>query len=113
MVWQLLIDCLMHKKLKKKEWEFDHVFQSVWATKFYQVGTVMGLKGKMMQVKCCICDVVENKEKLFVLKFDNFQKYVGHHKAMSAHLWVAIGQYYYSGTNQHAKNEKQFAYMQE
>lgn len=103
------IDCLtnfpMCKKSKKKEWKINHMFQDVWATKAYWVEIIMGLKGTIMQVKCCICDVVENKEKLFVPKFDKFQKDVGHHKAVSPHLWVAIGQYYFSGTNQHAQNE--------
>jgi hypothetical protein len=67
-----LINCLMHKKSKKKEWEFNHMFQDVWAIKFYWVETVMGLKGKMMYVKCYICDVVGNKDNLFIPKFDNF-----------------------------------------
>jgi hypothetical protein len=30
-----LTNCPMRKKLKKKEWESNHMFQDVWATKLY------------------------------------------------------------------------------
>lgn len=60
----------------------------------------MGLNGKLTQLKCYVYNVMENKGKLLVLKFDMFQKYVGHHKTTNAHPKVAICQYYVS------KNEK-------
>jgi hypothetical protein len=64
------------------------------------VETIMGLNRKLMQLKCHVYYVMENKGKLLVFKFDMFQKYVGRHKTTNGHLKVAIGQYYVS------KNEK-------
>jgi hypothetical protein len=66
----------------------------------FWVEIIMGLNGKLTQLKCQVYNVMENKGKLLVFKFDMFQKYVGRHKTTNAHPKVDIGQYYVS------KNEK-------
>jgi len=46
------------------------VFQDVWAIKFPSAKIVIGPKGKMTHVSCRICNEVEKRKKLLVLKFD-------------------------------------------
>lgn len=51
------------KKIWKKVWELNHVFQDVWAIKLPWVEAAIGPDGKMTQVRYIICSQVEKKKK--------------------------------------------------
>jgi hypothetical protein len=57
-----------------KEWEFNWVFQDVWAIKVPWAKAIIGPKVLMTQVRCRICSEVEKRYKLLVPKFDGLQK---------------------------------------
>ncbi len=43
---------LFPKKIRKKKWEFNQVFQDVWAIKLPWAKIITGHYGKMTQVRC-------------------------------------------------------------
>jgi hypothetical protein len=55
---------------------------------------VVDLDGKVQQVRCRICSVVEGKEKLPNLQLDSLQKHSGKRKALVTHSRIVIGEYY-------------------
>jgi hypothetical protein len=85
------------------------MFQDVWVIKFPWAKIIIGPKEKMTHVSCRICNEVENREKLLVLKFDGLQKHACYWKKMSTHPRVVVSQYYISNISQHVKNETQYA----
>jgi hypothetical protein len=66
----------------------------------------VGVDGKVTQVKCKECTIIEGRNKLFVLKLDSLWKHVGQRKATIASMSMAIGDFYFLKTNQHVFNEK-------
>lgn len=100
-----LIKNLPLKKNWKKVWEFNKVFQDVWAIKLPWVEVVIGPNGKMTQVKYIICNQVEKRNKLLIFKLDGLRKHVGCCKATFAQLGVVVDEYYMSLFSQHVKNE--------
>ncbi len=89
------------------------MFQDVWAIKFPWVKIVIGPKGKMTHVSCRICNEVENREKLLVLKFDGLQKHASCWKTMCTHPRVVVSQYYISNFSQQVKNEQHYVIFHE
>ncbi len=45
-------------------------------------------------MRCKICSIVEDREKLLNPKFDGLQKHLGKRKVLVVHLGVAMGEYY-------------------
>ncbi len=72
------------KKIWKKVWEFNKVFQDVWAIKLPWAEAIIGPNGKMTQVRYTICNQEEKRKKLLVFKLDGLQKHVGCYKATFA-----------------------------
>jgi hypothetical protein len=66
------------------------MFQNVWAIKFPWAKVVIGVEGKMTQMRCRICNEAEKREKFLVPKFNGLQKHVGHQKTTSACLGVVL-----------------------
>jgi hypothetical protein len=48
------------------------------------VKAMLSANGKMMMVKCKVCEDVESWKKLLVLKFDGLDKDIGHCKVIVA-----------------------------
>ncbi len=65
------------KKARKVKWEFNKVFQDIWAAKLHWLEVVMGPNGKLSIVKCKVCNSIDKRNKLFVSKFDGLHKHVG------------------------------------
>jgi hypothetical protein len=74
------------KRIRKKEWELNQVFQDTWATKLLKVEVVIGEDGRLSMIRCKVCSVMEHCEKLFVPKLDGLQKHVGHIERPSMHI---------------------------
>ncbi len=72
------------KRIWKKVWELNQVFQDVWAIEFPWAEAVIGPYGKMTQVRYAICNQVEKGKKLLILKLDGLWKHVGCCKATFA-----------------------------
>ncbi len=51
------------KKIKRKKWESNQVFQYVWAIKLPRVEVVIDFEKKMTQVRCKIHSEVRKKKK--------------------------------------------------
>lgn len=95
--------------MKRKKHESNRVFQDVWAAKLPWAESVLGPNGNIHQVRCKVCTKVKGREKLFVPKFDSFQKHVGWRKAKRASRGNEAGSLYFSSDSQHTKNERLFA----
>jgi hypothetical protein len=67
------------------------MFQNVWAIKFPWDIVVIGVEGKMIQMRCRICNEAEKRKKILVPKFDGLQKHVGRQKTTSARSGVVVG----------------------
>jgi hypothetical protein len=63
----------------------------------------------MTQVRYTICNQVEKRKKLLILKLDGLQKHVVYYKATFARLGVVVSECYMSSSNQHVKNELHYA----
>jgi hypothetical protein len=57
--------------------DIRQVFKDQLSIKFPWVEHVVGLEGKLQNVHCKTCIVVEGKEKLLNLKLDGLQKHYG------------------------------------
>jgi hypothetical protein len=55
----------------------------------------VGIDGKVTQVKCKMCIVIEGGKKLLVHKLDSLWKHVGQRKATIASTSVVIGEFYF------------------
>ncbi len=84
----------MPKKTRKPKCDIQWVFKDNWATKFPWAKLMVNPNGKVQQVRCKICSIVEDREKLLNLKFDGLQKHLGKRKVLVVHLGVAMGEYY-------------------
>jgi hypothetical protein len=90
---------------RKKGYELNRHFQDSWAAKLPWAEAVMGIDGKVSQVRCKVCSFVERREKLLVPKIDSLWKHARRRKALCDTMKVKKGEYYYLGHNQHIKNE--------
>jgi hypothetical protein len=91
---------------RKKGYELNRHFQDSWAAKLPWAEAVVGVDGRIMQVRCKVCSDVERREKLLVPKIDSLWKHVGRRRALVDMAKVKRGEYYYLGSNQHVKNER-------
>ncbi len=66
----------------------------------------MGANGKVMHVKCKVCNVMERKNKHMVFKLEYLWKHVGQWKVVVAFVCVVVGDFYFLRTNQHVINDK-------
>jgi transposase len=82
-----------------------HHFQDTWVAKLPWVEYVVGVDGKVHQVKCKVCSKIEECDKLLVLKLDSLWKHVGHKKVVTLIANVAVKEYNFLKMNQHVFNE--------
>ncbi len=80
---------------KKRMYEVNCHFQDPWATKLFWVEYVVGVDGKITQVKCKMCTIIEGGKKLLVPKLDLLWKHVGQRKATIASACVVVGEFYF------------------
>jgi hypothetical protein len=55
----------------------------------------MGANGKVMHVKCKVCNVIERQDKLVVFKFESLWKHVDQRKAVVAFVCVVVWNFYF------------------
>jgi hypothetical protein len=55
----------------------------------------VGVDGKITQVKCKMCTIIEGGKKLLVPKLDLLWKHVGQRKATIASACVVVGEFYF------------------
>jgi hypothetical protein len=67
---------------------------------------VVGVEGKVTQVKCNACSVIDERDKFLVAKLDFLWKHVGYKLATIAFVGVGMGDIYFLKINQHMINEK-------
>jgi hypothetical protein len=90
----------------RRSYEGNRHFQDSWAAKLPWVESVLGANGFVAQVKCRICSDVEGREKLLVPKIDGLWKHAGRRRALANFGNMKKGDFYFTSTNQHVKNEK-------
>jgi hypothetical protein len=93
---------------KRKNYELNKYFQDSWAAKCPWAEPVMGINGRITQVRYKICTDVEGREKLLVSKIDSLMKHACRRKATMDMGKVKRREYFYMGSNQHVKNERVF-----
>jgi len=71
------------KKIKKA-YEMKKHFQDTWVIKLPWEKNIFGSNGKVVQVQCEVCYLIDGKYKLMVAKLDSLWKHVGWHKALVA-----------------------------
>jgi hypothetical protein len=91
---------------KRKTYELNRHFQDSWATKCPWAEPVVGINGRITQVRCKICTDVEGREKLLVPKIDSLMKHARRRRATADMGKIKRGEYFYLGNNQHVKNER-------
>jgi hypothetical protein len=93
-------------KKRKKAHEMNGHFQDTWVVKFPWIKFVLGSNGKVVQVQCKVCSLIDGKNKLLVIKLDSLWKHAGCCKALVAMLRVKVGEHYFLKFNAHVVNEK-------
>ncbi len=73
------------KKIKKA-YEMNMHFQDFWVIKLPWAKSILGSNGKVVQVWCEVCSLIDGKDKLLVVKLDSLWKHAGYRKALVA-MW--------------------------
>jgi hypothetical protein len=81
-------------------------FQLSCAAKLPWEKSIVGVNGKVTQVKWKVYNIIEGRDKLLVPKSDLLWKHVGQRKATITSIGVAIEGFYFLKMNQHVLNEK-------
>ncbi len=97
---------LASSKKRKKIYELNHHFQDSWVVKLPWAESIVGVKGKAIEVKCKVYNVIDGRNKLLVANLNYLWKHVGRMKATIAFVGVVMGDIYFLKTNQHMINEK-------
>jgi hypothetical protein len=92
------------KKIKKA-YEMNMHVQDIWAIKFPWAESIMGSKGKVIQVWCKVCSLIDGKDKLLVTKFDSPWKHASCHKALVPLPMAKVWEHYFLKFNAHGVNE--------
>jgi len=85
------------------------VFQDTWACHFPWAKAIVGEDGLVAQVRCKICNNIEEKPKSLTLKFKTLQKHNRCHKATIPSFNIVIEDYFYCKDATHAKNERTYS----
>lgn len=78
----------------KKAYDLNRNFKDTWVVKLPWAKSILSSNGKVVQVECKVCSLIEGKDKLLVPKLDSFWKHVGHHKALIVMLEIKVRQHY-------------------
>jgi hypothetical protein len=84
-------------------------FQNTWATKFPWTKSMVGVDGKVHQVKCKVYNRIEGHDKLLVPKLNSLWKHVNPRKAIAPTTNVVGKEHYFLKTNQHVFKEHLYA----
>jgi hypothetical protein len=66
----------------------------------------MGSNGKVVQVCCKVCSLIDGKCKLLIANLDSFWKHARCHKTLVAMPRVKVEEPYFLKSNGHVANEK-------
>jgi hypothetical protein len=66
----------------------------------------LGSNGKVVQVRCKVCFLIDGKNKLLVTKLDSLWKHAGCCKTLVVMPRVKVGEHYFLKFNAHVANEK-------
>ncbi len=82
------------------------MLHDVWSAKLPQVEFVVGVDGKVHQVKCKVCSKIQGKEELLALKLDSLWKHCGRRKTLTNVRGVCkVSEYYMNKDSIHTKIE--------
>lgn len=91
---------LMPKETQRQRISYDcnRTFQNVWTSKLPLAQVVIGLNGKIHQVRFMVCTRIERKEKLLAPKMDCLWNHAGCRKTRADIVGVVykMGEYYVS-----------------
>jgi hypothetical protein len=85
---------LTNSKKRKKIYELNCHFQDSWVVKLLWVESIVGVKGKTIEVKCKVCNVIDGRNRLLVANSNSLWKHVSHMKATIASAGVVTGDIY-------------------
>jgi hypothetical protein len=66
----------------------------------------LGSSGKVVQVRCKVCTLIENIKKRFVPKLASLWKHASHHETLEVMSSVKVSEHYFLKSNAHVANEK-------
>jgi hypothetical protein len=55
---------------KRREYEWSRVFHDIWAAKLPWAESILGVDGKVHQVRCLVCTKIKGRDKLLAPKLD-------------------------------------------
>lgn len=67
------------------------MFEEFWVMNLPWAKNVMGCDGKLSMICYKVCNEIDGREKMLVLKFNNLLKHVGRRKCKVAHLGCVVG----------------------
>lgn len=71
-----------------------------------QVESILGSNGKVVQVWCKVCTLIESIEKLLIPKLVSLWKHASHHETLEVMSRVKVGEHHFLKSNTHVANEK-------
>jgi hypothetical protein len=96
---------LESSKKQKRLYEMNLCFQNTWAAKLPWAKSMVGVDGKVHQVKCKVYNKIKGCDKLLVPKLNSLWKHVNNRKAITPTTSVATREHYFLKINQHVFNE--------
>jgi len=88
---------------QKRLYEMNLCFQNTWVTKLPWAKSMVGVDGKVHQVKCKVYNKIKGHDKLLVPKLNSLSKHVNR-KAIAPTTSVATREHYFLKMNQHVFN---------
>jgi hypothetical protein len=86
---KLIVDGI-GKKFYKKSYESSKKFQAKWVTKLPWAKGLVAASGIIQIVRCKVCSLVENKDKIMRCKWDILTKHVNHRIAIHDLLQLGV-----------------------
>jgi hypothetical protein len=71
-------------KKRKKAYEMNMHFQDTWVVKLPWAKSILGSNGKVVQIQCNVCSLIDGENKLMVAKLDSLWKHASRCKALVA-----------------------------
>jgi hypothetical protein len=94
---------------RKKAYEMNTYFQDTWVMKFPWVKSILGSNGKVVQIRCKVCSLIDGKNNLMVAKLDSLWKHASGCEALVVMPGVKVGEHYFLKSNAHVAKKFYFA----
>ncbi len=93
----------------KKAYEMNMHFQDTWVMKFPWAKSILGSNGKVVQIQCKVCSLINGKNNLMVAKLDSLWKHASGYEALVVMSGVKVGEHYFLKSNAHVAKKFYFA----